>query len=90
VRPLGVPALEDKIVQQAAQMILEPILEAEFIGLSYGFRPGRSQHDALDALVPRHRGFDRLGFEVRECVSGQTKLDAAGLPWNATDEAALL
>src|ERR1041384_6632965 len=51
VRPLGVPALEDKIVQQAAQMILEPILEAEFIGLSYGFRPGRSQHDALDALA---------------------------------------
>lgn len=51
LRPLGIPALEDKIVQQAAQMILEPILEAEFIGLSYGFRPGRSQHDALDALA---------------------------------------
>jgi len=50
-RPLGIPALEDKIVQQAAQMILEPILEAEFIGYSYGFRPGRSQHDALDALA---------------------------------------
>jgi len=51
VRPLGIPTLEDKIVQQAAQMILEPILEAEFIGISYGFRPGRSQHDALDALA---------------------------------------
>jgi len=51
MRPLGIPALEDKIVQQAAQMILEPILEAEFIGFSYGFRPGRSQHDALDALA---------------------------------------
>jgi group II intron reverse transcriptase/maturase len=50
-RPLGIPALEDKIVQQAARMILEPILEAEFIGFSYGFRPGRSQHDALDALA---------------------------------------
>lgn len=50
-RPLGIPALEDKIVQQAARMILEPIYEAELIGFSYGFRPGRSQHDALDALA---------------------------------------
>jgi RNA-directed DNA polymerase len=50
-RPLGIPALEDKIVQQAARMVLEPILEAEFIGFSYGFRPGRSAHDALDALA---------------------------------------
>jgi group II intron reverse transcriptase/maturase len=51
LRPLGIPALEDKIVQQAAMMILTPIYEAEFIGISYGFRPGRSQHDALDALA---------------------------------------
>ena len=50
-RPLGVPALEDKIVQQAARMVLEPIYEAEFLGLSYGFRPKRSAHDALDALA---------------------------------------
>jgi RNA-directed DNA polymerase len=51
LRPLGIPALEDKIVQQAVMMILTPIYEAEFIGISYGFRPGRSQHDALDALA---------------------------------------
>lgn len=50
-RPLGIPALEDKIVQQAARMVLEPIYEAVFLGFSYGFRPGRSQHDALDALA---------------------------------------
>ena len=50
-RPLGIPALEDKIVQQAVRMILEPIYEREFLGFSYGFRPGRSQHDALDALA---------------------------------------
>jgi group II intron reverse transcriptase/maturase len=50
-RPLGIPTLEDKIVQQAVQMVLEPIYEAEFVGISYGFRPGRSQHDALDALA---------------------------------------
>jgi group II intron reverse transcriptase/maturase len=50
-RPLGIPALEDKIVQQAARMVLEPIYEAMFVGFSYGFRPKRSQHDALDALA---------------------------------------
>jgi group II intron reverse transcriptase/maturase len=49
-RPLGIPALEDKIVQQAVRMLLEPIYEAQFLGFSYGFRPGRSQHDALDAV----------------------------------------
>jgi RNA-directed DNA polymerase len=50
-RPLGIPTLEDKIAQQAARMVLEPIYEAMFVGLSYGFRPGRSQHGALDALA---------------------------------------
>jgi group II intron reverse transcriptase/maturase len=50
MRPLGIPALEDKIVQQAVRMLLEPIYETEFLGMSYGFRPGRSQHQALDAL----------------------------------------
>ena len=51
VRPLGIPALEDKIVQQAVRMILEPIYEAMFVGFSYGFRPNRSAHGALDALA---------------------------------------
>jgi group II intron reverse transcriptase/maturase len=50
-RPIGIPSLEDKVVQQAARMLLEPIYEAMFVGFSYGFRPGRSQHDALDALA---------------------------------------
>ena len=49
-RPLGVAALEDKIVQQAVVTILNQIYEEDFLGFSYGFRPGRSQHDALDAL----------------------------------------
>jgi len=47
-RPLGVAALEDKIVQQAVATILNQIYEEDFLGFSYGFRPGRSQHDALD------------------------------------------
>ena len=49
-RPIGIPALEDKIVQQAVVWILNQIYEEDFLGFSYGFRPGRSQHNALDAL----------------------------------------
>jgi RNA-directed DNA polymerase len=49
-RPLGIAALEDKIVQHAVGTVLNQIYEQDFLGFSYGFRPGRSQHDALDAL----------------------------------------
>ena len=51
LRPLGVAALEDKIVQRAVVEVLNAIYEADFLGFSYGFRPGRGPHDALDALV---------------------------------------
>jgi group II intron reverse transcriptase/maturase len=50
MRPLGIAALEDKIVQQAARTVLECIYEQDFLGFSYGFRPGRGCHQALDAL----------------------------------------
>jgi RNA-directed DNA polymerase len=50
-RPLAVAALEDKIVQRALMMVLNAIYEADFLKFSYGFRPKRSQHDTLDALV---------------------------------------
>jgi len=49
-RPLGIAALEDKIVQQAVVTVLNQIYEEDFLGFSYGFRPGRSPHAALDAL----------------------------------------
>lgn len=49
-RPLGIAALEDKIVQQAVLWVIQSIYEQDFLGFSYGFRPGRSQHTALDAL----------------------------------------
>jgi RNA-directed DNA polymerase len=49
-RPLGIAALEDKVVQQAVVTVLNQIYEVDFLGFSYGFRPGRSAHDALDAL----------------------------------------
>jgi len=50
LRPLGVPTLEDKIVQRAVVEVLNAICEEDFLGFSYGFRPGRSPHQALDAL----------------------------------------
>ena len=50
-RPLAVAALEDKIVQRATIGILNAIYEEDFLGFSYGFRPKRGQHDALDALI---------------------------------------
>lgn len=49
-RPIGIPVLEDKMVQVSATEVLNVVYETEFLGFSYGFRPGRSQHDALDAL----------------------------------------
>lgn len=49
-RPLGIASLEDKIVQRATVAVLNAIYEEDFLGFSYGFRPGRGQHDALDAL----------------------------------------
>lgn len=56
-RPIGISALEDKIVQGAIKEVLEALYEQEFLDSSYGFRPGRSAHDALRALVgATHRG----------------------------------
>ena len=49
-RPIGVPALEDKIVQRATVAVLNQIYEVDFLDFSYGFRPGRSPHDAIEAL----------------------------------------
>jgi RNA-directed DNA polymerase len=56
LRPLGIAALEDKILQRAVVEVLNGIYEADFVGFSYGFRPGRRPHDALDALAA---GIDR-------------------------------
>lgn len=50
-RPIGIPTLEDKVVQRAVVEVLNAIYESDFLGFSYGFRPGRSPHQALDALT---------------------------------------
>ena len=49
-RPIGIPTLEDKVLQRAVLMVLEPVHEQDFLDCSYGFRPGRSAHQALEAL----------------------------------------
>ncbi|WP_200344647.1 reverse transcriptase domain-containing protein [Rhodovibrio sodomensis] len=60
VRPLGIPTFEDKVLQRAVAMVLESVYEQDFYDCSYGFRPGRSAHDALRAT--RHaRGVDGDG-----------------------------
>jgi RNA-directed DNA polymerase len=58
-RPLGIPTLEDKVAQRAILLLLEPIYETDFLSCSYGFRPGRSAHDALRAL---RNGFMEQGL----------------------------
>ena len=55
-RPIGIPTLEDKVLQRAVLMLLEPLYEKDFRQGSYGFRPGRSQHQALNALQEAMRG----------------------------------
>jgi RNA-directed DNA polymerase len=69
-RPLGIAALEDKIVQRAVAEVLNAVYEEDFLGFSYGFRPGRSPHDALDALA--------VGIE-RKKVNWVLKIDVKDL-----------
>jgi group II intron reverse transcriptase/maturase len=77
-RPLSILCLEDKIVQQAVVFILEAIYEADFMGISYGFRPGRGQHDALDAL---HAGIYRRKVNWVLDADIQGFFDAMGHDW---------
>src|SRR5437016_12925165 len=69
-RPLAVAALEDKIVQRAVVALLNAIYEEDFLGISYGFRPGRNTHDALDALcvgIMRKKVNWVLDADIRDC-----------------------
>jgi RNA-directed DNA polymerase len=61
-RPLGIAALEDKIVQRALVEVLNQLWEEDFLGFSYGFRPRRGQHDALDALAAGIDGARGTGY----------------------------
>jgi RNA-directed DNA polymerase len=78
-RPLGVAALEDKILQRALVEVLNAVYEHDFLGFSYGFRPGRSPHDALDALavgIYRRRVNFVLDADIRDFF---TRLDQSWL-----------
>jgi len=77
-RPLSVLCLEDKIVQQAAVYVLEAIFEEDFLGISYGFRPGRGPHDALDAL---HAGIYRKRVDWVLDADIQGFFDAMSHKW---------
>jgi RNA-directed DNA polymerase len=73
LRPLGVAALEDKIVQRAVVEVLNAIYEQDFLGFSYGFRPGRSPHDALDSLavgIERKKVNYVLDADIRDFFTG--------------------
>jgi RNA-directed DNA polymerase len=59
LRPLGIPTVRDRVVQMAVLLVIEPIFEADFEDCSFGFRPGRSAHDALEAM----RGHFKSGFK---------------------------
>jgi len=60
LRPLGIPTVRDRVVQMATLLILEPIFEADFEDCSYGFRPGRSAHQALEEI----RGQIQAGYQA--------------------------
>jgi RNA-directed DNA polymerase len=68
LRPLGIPTFEDKVLQRAVVMLLEPIYEQDFLDCSYGFRPGRSQHQALEKVwteLTRMKGGWVLEVDIR-------------------------
>jgi len=73
-RPLGIPTLKDRLVQMALKLVLEPIFEADFYPTSYGFRPGRSTHDALarvrHKLNPTSAGPSRTRFVIEGDIKG--------------------
>ena len=84
LRPLGVASLEDKILQRAVVEVLNAIYEEDFLGFSYGFRPGRSQHDALDALavgITRKKVNFVLDADISDFFTG---LDQSWLAWTPT------
>ena len=80
LRPIGITSIEDKVVQQACVTILNEVFDPLFIGFSYGYRPGRSQHDALDAL---HEGI------IRRKINWILETDLAGF-FDSLDHALLL
>src|SRR5919197_2081136 len=80
LRPLSIPAVRDRIVQAAARIVIEPIFEADMLECSFGFRPRRSSHDALQVLVDEAWGDRRWVAEsdIADCFQAQRCRNAAG------------
>ena len=73
LRPLGIPTIRDRVVQMAALLILEPIFESDFLDCSYGFRPGRNAHQALEEI----RGHLQAGRQAVYDADLRSYLDPA-------------
>jgi len=86
-RPLGIAAIEDKIVQAAVVTVLTPIYESEFLGFSYGFRPKRNQHQALDALAFGIGSGGSTGYSTATFNPFSTRLTRIG--WSASSNIGL-
>ena len=83
-RPLGIAALEDKILQRAVVEVLNAVYEQDFLGFSYGFRPGRGPHDASDALataISSRKVNFILDADVRDCF-GSVSQEWRSASWN--------
>src|SRR2546425_9432765 len=84
-RPLAVAALEDKIVQRATAAVLNAIYEEDFLGFSYGFRPGRGTHDALNALcvaIERKKVNWILDADIRSFLDDASYYTPACAAWS--------
>ena len=64
LRPLGIPTVKDRVVQAAVLLVIEPIFEADFLGGSHGFRPGRSAHDALKEIQANIRAGRQEAYDA--------------------------
>ncbi len=81
-RPIGIPTIEDKVLQRAVLMVLEAIYEQDFLPCSYGFRPGRSAHDALEATwqaTMKARGGWVLEADIKGCLRHSGPWSSTGL-----------
>ncbi len=86
LRPLGIPTLEDKILQRAVAMCLEAVYEQDFLPCSYGFRPGRSAHQALEAVWHGVMDFGRawvVEVDIRRFFGPAGSPPPPGHPWPA-------
>jgi len=81
-RPIGIPTLEDKVLQRAVLMVLEPLYEQDFLDCSYGFRPRRSAHDALESLwkgLMRLKGGWVIDLDIRQFFDNVSRADLSDI-----------